>query len=75
MVGAFSMNEQLKELIQAREFVPFRVRMNDGSVYAVASREHAWLGTGRAGVLFVEADSGAASMLQIRSIVAVETEA
>ncbi|HET9376714.1 MAG TPA: hypothetical protein VFO40_17195 [Chthoniobacterales bacterium] len=68
------MNEQLKELIQAREFVPFRVRMNDGSVYAVASREHAWLGTGRAGVLFVEADSGAASMLQIRNIVAVETE-
>jgi hypothetical protein len=55
--------------------VPFRVRMNDGSVYAVASREHAWLGTGRAGVLFVEADSGAASMLEIRSIVAVETEA
>jgi hypothetical protein len=44
MVGEFSMNEQLKELIQAREFVPLRVRMNDGSVYAVASREHAWLG-------------------------------
>jgi hypothetical protein len=68
------MNEQLKELIQAREFVPFRVRMNDGSVYSVLSREHAWLGTGRAGVLFVEADSGAASLLQIRSIVAVETD-
>jgi hypothetical protein len=49
--------------------------MNDGSVYSVLSREHAWLGTGRAGVLFVEADSGAASLLQIRSIVAVETEA
>jgi hypothetical protein len=69
------MNEQLKELIQASEFVPFRVRMNDGSIYLVPSREHAWLGTGRAGVLFVEADSGAASMLQVRSIVAVETEA
>jgi hypothetical protein len=69
------MDEQLKELIQAREFVPFRVRMNDGSVYSVLSREHAWLGTGRAGVLFVEADSGAASLLQIRSIMAVETEA
>jgi hypothetical protein len=69
------MNEQLKQLIQASEFVPFRVRMNDGSIYLVPSREHAWLGTGRAGVLFVEADSGAASMLQVRSIVAVETEA
>ncbi len=67
------MNEQLKELIYATEFVPFRVWMNDGSVYSVLSREHAWLGTGRTGILFVEADSGAASVLQIRSIAAIET--
>ena len=66
------MNERLKGLIQATEFVPSRIRMNDGSVYSVPSREHAWLGTGRAGILYVEADSGASSALQIRNIVAVE---
>ena len=36
------------------------------------SKEHAWFGTGRWGLLFVEDDSGAASVIQIRNIVAVE---
>jgi hypothetical protein len=49
------------------------VRLNDGSVYEVPSKEHAWFGTGRSGLLFIENDSGAASVIQIRNIVAVET--
>lgn len=68
------MNEQLRELLIAPSFVPFRVRLNDGSVYDVPSKEHAWFGTGRSGLLFVEGDSGAAAVIQIRNIVAVETE-
>jgi hypothetical protein len=67
------MNDQLREFFIAPRFVPFRVRLNDGSVYGVASKEHAWFGTGRSGLLFVENDSGAASVIQIRNIVAVET--
>jgi hypothetical protein len=67
------MNEQLREFLIAPRFVPFRVRLNDGSVYDVPSKEHAWFGTGRSGLLFVENDSGAASVIQIRNIVAVET--
>ena len=54
-------------------FVPFRVRLSDGSVYEVPSIEHAWFGTGRSGLLFVENNSGAASVIQIRNIVAVQT--
>ncbi|MBV9733799.1 MAG: hypothetical protein JO275_13575 [Verrucomicrobia bacterium] len=67
------MNEQLREFMIAPRFVPFRVRLNDGSVYDVPSRDHAWFGTGRSGLLFVERDTGAASVIQIRNIVAVET--
>jgi len=67
------MNEQLRELLIAPRFVPFQVRLNDGSVYVVPSKEHAWFGTGRSGLLFVEGDTGAASVIQIRNIVAVET--
>jgi hypothetical protein len=68
------MNEQLRELLIApRLFCPFQVRLNDGSVYEVPSKEHAWFGTGRSGLLFIEKDSGAASVIQIRNIVAVET--
>ncbi|MBV9875410.1 MAG: hypothetical protein JO025_11825 [Verrucomicrobia bacterium] len=67
------MNEQLREFMIAQRFVPFRVRLNDGSVYDVPSRDHAWFGTGRSGLLFVERDTGAASIIQIRNIVAVET--
>jgi hypothetical protein len=62
------MNEQLREFLIAPRFVPFRVRLND-----VPSKEHAWFGTGRSGLLFIEGDSGAASVIQIRNIVAVET--
>ena len=68
-----AMNEQLREFLIAPRFVPFRVRLNDGSVYEVPSKEHAWFGTGRSGLLFVEGDSGAASVIQIRNIVAVES--
>jgi hypothetical protein len=68
-----AMNEQLREFLIAPRFVPFRVRLNNGSVYEVPSKEHAWFGTGRSGLLFVENDSGAASVIQIRNIVAVET--
>ena len=68
-----AMNEQLREFMIAPRFVPFRVRLNDGSVYDVPSRDHAWFGTGRSGLLFVERDTGAASVIQIRNIVAVET--
>jgi hypothetical protein len=57
----------------APRFVPFRVRLNDGSVYDVPSRDHAWFGTGRSGLLFVERETGAASVIQIRKIVTVET--
>ena len=57
----------------APRFVPFRVRLNDGSVYDVPSRDHAWFGTGRSGLLFVERETGAASVIQIRNIVTVET--
>lgn len=67
------MNEQLRRFLVAPSFVPFRVRLNDGSAYQVPSKEHAWFGTGRSGLLFVEDDSGAASVIQIRNIVAVET--
>jgi hypothetical protein len=67
------MNEQLKKLMTAPRFVPFRVRLDDGSVYEVPSKEHAWLGTGRSSLLLVENDSGAAAVIQIRNIVAVET--
>jgi|GEM_PF-5657847 hypothetical protein len=67
------MNEQLREFLIAPRFVPFQVRLNDGSVYGVPSKEHAWFGTGRSGLLFIEGDSGAASIIQIRNIVAVET--
>jgi hypothetical protein len=67
------MNEQLREFLIAPRFVPFRVRLNDGSVYEVPSKAHAWFGTGRSGLLFVENDSGPASVIQIRNIVAVET--
>jgi hypothetical protein len=67
------MSEQIRELLMAPRFIPFRVRLNDGSVYDVPSREHGWFGTGRSGLLFVENDSGAASVIQIRNIVAVET--
>jgi hypothetical protein len=67
------MNEQLREFMIAPRFVPFRVRLNDGSVYDVPSRDHAWFGTGRSGLFFVEGDTGAASIIQIRNIVAVET--
>jgi hypothetical protein len=67
------MNEQLKQFLIAPSFVPFQVRLNDGSVYEVPSKEHAWFGTGRSGLLFIENDSGAASLIQIRNIVAVET--
>jgi hypothetical protein len=49
------------------------VRLNDGSVYNVPSRDHTWFGTGRSGLLFVEGDTGAASIIQIRNIVAMET--
>lgn len=67
------MNEQLRQFLIAPRFVPFWVRLNDGSVYEVPSKEHAWFGTGRSGLLFVENDSGAASVVHIRNIVAVET--
>jgi hypothetical protein len=67
------MNEQLREFLIAPRFVPFRVRLSDGSVYDVPSKDHAWFGTGRSGLLFVENDSGAASVIQIRNIVAVGT--
>jgi hypothetical protein len=67
------MNEKLRHFLIAPSFVPFRVRLSDGSVYEVPSKEHAWFGTGRSGLLFVENDSGAASIIQIRNIVAVET--
>jgi hypothetical protein len=67
------MNEQLREFMIAPRFVPFRARLNDGSVYEVPSRDHAWFGTGRSGLLFVERGTGAASVIQIRNIVAVET--
>jgi hypothetical protein len=67
------MNEQLKQFLIAPSFVPFQVRLNDGSVYEVPSKAHAWFGTGRSGLLFIENDSGAASLIQIRNIVAVET--
>jgi hypothetical protein len=67
------MNEQLRECLIAPSFVPFRMRLNDGSVYEVASKENAWFGTGRSGLLFVENDSGATSVIHIRNIVAVET--
>ena len=72
-LGLTAMNEQLREFLIAPRFVPFRVRLNDGSVYEVPSKEHAWFGTGRSGLLFIERDSGAASVIQIRNIVAVET--
>jgi hypothetical protein len=67
------MNEQLKMFLIAQRFAPFRVRLNDGSVYEVPSKEHAWFGTGRSGLLFIENDSGAAAVIQIRNIVAVES--
>jgi hypothetical protein len=67
------MNEQLRELLFARAFVPFSVRLNDGSVYEVPSKEHAWFGTGRSGLLLIEGDSGGAAVIQIRDIVSVET--
>jgi hypothetical protein len=67
------MNEQLREFLIAPKFVPFRAWLNDDWVYEVASKEHAWFGTGRSGLLFVENDSGAASVIHIRNIVAVET--
>ena len=66
-LGFTAMNELRKFLIAPR-FVPFQVRLNDGSVYEVPSKEHAWFGTGRSGLLFVEDDSGAASVIQIRNI-------
>jgi hypothetical protein len=72
-LGLIAMNEQLREFLLAPRFVPFRVRLNDGSVYEVPSREHAWFGTGRSGLLFIEGNSGAASVIQIRNIVVVET--
>jgi hypothetical protein len=67
------MNEQLRKFLIAPRFVPFQVRLNDGSIYEVPSKEHAWFGTGRSGLLFVEDNSGAASVIYIRNIVAVET--
>jgi hypothetical protein len=67
------MNEQLRECMIAPRFVPFRVRLNDGSVYDVPSRDYALFGTGRSGLLFVERETGAASVIQIRNIVTVET--
>jgi hypothetical protein len=67
------MNERLREFVIAPRFVPFRVRLNDGSVYNVPSRDHTWFGTGRSGLLFVEGDTGEASIIQIRNIVAMET--
>jgi hypothetical protein len=67
------MNEQLKMFLIVQRFAPFRVRLNDGSVYEVPSKEHAWFGTGRSGLLFIENDSGAAAVIQIRNIIAVES--
>ena len=67
------MNEQLGEFLIAPRFVPFRLRLNDGSIYEVPSKEHACFDTGRSGLLFVENDSGAASVIQFRNVVAVET--
>ena len=67
------MDEQLREFMIAPRFVSFRVRLNDGAVFDVPSRDHAWFGTARSGLLFVERGTGAASVIQIRNIVAVET--
>ena len=39
------------------------MRSNDGSVCEVPSKEHAGFGTGRSGLLFIENDSGAASVV------------
>jgi hypothetical protein len=67
-----AMDEQLREFLLAPRFVPFRVRLNDGSVYEVPSREHAWFGPGRSG-LVIEGNSGAESLIPIHNIVVVET--
>jgi hypothetical protein len=68
-----AMNEQLRELLIAPRFLPFQVRLDDGSGYEVPSKEHAWFGTGRSGLLFIENDSGAASVIQIRKGAAADT--
>jgi len=66
------MLEQLKAMLAGVSFIPFVVKVNDGSAYPVPSREHAWLGSGRSGLLFVEDDRGSVQIVALRNISSLE---
>ena len=66
------MLEQLRSLLAEVSFIPFVVKVNDGSAYPVPSREHAWLGSGRSGLLFVEDDHGSVQIVALRNVASLE---
>ncbi len=66
------MLEQLKAMLAEMSFIPFVVKVNDGSAYPVPSREYAWLGSGRSGLLFVEDDRGSVQIVALRNIASLE---
>jgi hypothetical protein len=66
------MLQQLKSMLAEVAFIPFVVKVNDGSAYPVPSREHAWMGSGRSGLLFVEDDHGSVQIIALGNVASLE---
>lgn len=67
------MKEQIRQLLEPRDFQPFTILMNDGERYRVPSRDHAFVGPARGTFIIVLNDKNLATFLTVRNISGVQT--
>lgn len=66
------MLENIRRLLNATPFAPFRIRTADGREFLVPTGDHAWVTP--SGRIYVDSDDGGADLLSPLLIASVRTE-